>query len=124
MATKTLLTGADYPGLDEPVRGPDVAFFLTRRLKGINLERALLPLAPGLVVEIISKNDRADDLNLEVSQYIAAETRAVWLFYPTTRLAYRYLPGRLEPEATSADHTLEEPELLPGFSLTVKDAFE
>ena len=83
-------------------------------------------MAPDLVIEIVSKSERAADLLLKVSQYLAAGTSAVWLFYPNTRLAYRYLPGKLEPEVRSADagHTFEEPELLPGFSIPLDQIFE
>ena len=85
-----------------------------------------IPLAPDLVIEIVSENDRADDLNLKVSQYLGAGVKAVWLFYPITRLAYRYLPGKLEPEVRSADagHTFEEPELLPGFSVPLAEILQ
>jgi Uma2 family endonuclease len=183
MATKTLLTVADYAALDEPegvryelsegelivtpspnwfhnemrdefnarlrafvkshklggvtgetdvrlmgdtVRRPDVAFIRAERLRGIDLDRVPLPVTPDLVIEIVSKNDRADDLLLKVSQYLAAGAKAVWLFYPNTRLTYRYLPGKLEPEVRSAEagHTFEEPELLPGFSLPLEEIFE
>ena len=61
-----------------------------------------------------------------MAQYLAAGTKAVWLLYPNTRLAYRYLPGRLEPEVRSADagHSFEEGERLPGFQLTLAQIFE
>jgi len=101
------------------VRRPDVAFIRASRLRGIDLDVVPFPGAPDLAIEIVSKNDRADDLLLKVSQYLAAGTKAVWLFYPKKRLAYRYVSGKLEPEVRSADagHTFEEPELLPGFSI-------
>jgi Uma2 family endonuclease len=76
------------------VRRPDVAFIRKERLEGIDLERVPLPIAPDLAIEIVSKNDRADDLNLKVSQYLQAGVQAVWLFYPSTRLAYRYGQAR------------------------------
>jgi Uma2 family endonuclease len=101
------------------VRRPDVAFIRKERLEGVDLERVPLPIAPDLAIEIVSKNDRADDLNLKVSQYLQAGVRAVWLFYPSTRLAYRYVPGKLDPEVRSAKtgDRFEEPGLLGGFSL-------
>lgn len=110
----------------DTVRRPDVAFIRAERLQGIDLDEVPLPVVPGLVVEIVSKNDRADDLNLEVSQYLAAGVKAVWLFYPNTRLAYRYVAGKLEPEVRSADagHTFEEPELLTGLSIPLAAVFE
>jgi Uma2 family endonuclease len=78
------------------------------------------------VIEIVSDNDRADELLLKVPQYLGAGTKAVWRFYPNSRLAYRYVPSRLEPEVRCADagHTFEEPELLPGFSVPIAQFFE
>jgi len=113
----------DFQLLGDTVRRPDVAFVSSDHLHGVNLRRVPLPLAPDLVIEIVSKNDRADDLNLKVSQYLAAGVKAVWLFYPVTRTAYRYVSGKLEPEVRSADagHIFEEPELLPGFTLPLAE---
>jgi len=82
-------------------------------------------LAPDLVIEIVSPNDRADDLLLKVSQYIAAGTQAVWIFYPNTGQAYRYSVDKLEPEVRSArlGHAFEEPELLPGLCAPLAEVF-
>jgi Uma2 family endonuclease len=108
------------------VRRPDVAFISAERLRGIDRHKVPVPLSPDLVIEIVSENDRADDLILKVTQYLAAGTRAVWLLYPNTRLAYRYVPGKLEPEVRSADagHAFDEPELLPGFSLPLAEILQ
>jgi Uma2 family endonuclease len=107
------------------VRRPDVAFISAGRLHGINLHKVPLPLSPDLVIEIVSENDRADDLILKVRQYLTAGTNAVWLFYPSARLAYRYVPGKLEPEVRSTDaaHTFEEPQMLPGLSIPLAEIF-
>ena len=105
------------------VRRPDVAFIRAERLAGIEIEQVPLPLVPDIAIEIVSKNDRADDLNLKVSQYLQAGVQAVWLFYPRTQLAYRYVAGRLDPEVRSAKagERFEEPELLSGFSLPISE---
>ena len=110
----------------ETVRRPDVAFIRAERLQGVDLDRVPLPVAPELVIEVVSRSDRADDLLLKVTQYLAAGAKAVWLFYPNTRLAYRYLPGKLEPEVRSANagDRFEEAELLPGFSLSLAEIFQ
>jgi Uma2 family endonuclease len=107
----------------DTVRRPDVAFIRKERLEGVDLAQVPLPIAPDLVIEIVSKNDRADDLNLKVSQYLQAGVQAVWLFYPITQLAYRYVPGKLDPEVRSAKagDRFEEPELLSGFSMPLSE---
>jgi len=112
----------DVKLVGETVRRPDVAFIRADRLRGIDLEVVPIPVAPDLAIEIVSKNDRADDLLLKVSQYLAAGAKAVWLLYPNTRQAYRYIPRKLDPEVRSADasQTFEEPELLPGFSIPLQ----
>jgi Uma2 family endonuclease len=116
----------DFQLGEDTVRRPDVAFISAARLEGVDLERVPLPLAPDLVIEIVSPSDRAADLLVKVSQYLAAGTKAVWLFYPDTRLAYRYVPGKLEPGVRSADagQSFEEPEMLPGFQLSLGQIFE
>lgn len=108
---------------DETVRRPDVAFIRTQRLEGVDLDQSPLHVAPHLAIEIVSKNDRADDLMLKVSQYLQAGAQAVWLMYPNTHLAYRYVPGKREPEVRSAEagEKFEEPVLLPGFSLPLAE---
>jgi len=108
---------------DDVVRRPDVAFFRAGRLEGIDLDQVPLPVAPDLAIEIVSKNDRADDLLLKVSQYLQAGAQAVWLMYPNAGLAYRYVPGKLQPEVLNAKDgaRFEEPELLPGFSLHLSE---
>ena len=116
----------DFQLGENTVRRPDIAFVSVARLEGVDLQRVPLAIAPDLAIEIVSPGDRAADLLLKVAQYLAAGTKAVWLLYSNPRLAYRYLPGRLEPEVRSADagHHFEESELLPGFQLALAQIFE
>ncbi|HEV2206187.1 MAG TPA: Uma2 family endonuclease [Candidatus Acidoferrales bacterium] len=109
--------------LGETVRRPDVAFIRGERLAGIDFEEVPLQVAPDLAIEIVSKNDRADDLMLKVNQYLEAGAQAVWLIYPNTRVAYRYIAGKREPEVRAVDSgdKFEEPALLPGFSIPLSE---
>ena len=106
----------------EVVRRPDIAFFRAQRLEGVDPNQSPMPVSPDLVVEIVSKNDRADDLMLKVSQYLQAGAKAVWLMYPNTSIAYRYVHDKLEPEVRTAkaEDNFEEPNLIPGFSLALE----
>jgi Uma2 family endonuclease len=107
------------------VRRPDICLFRAGRLNDIDLDLVPLPVAPDLVIEIVSRTDRADDLLLKVQQYLRACAQAVWLLYPATRLAYRYLSGKRGPEVLSAEteDSFQEPGLLPGFSLRLGEIF-
>ena len=115
----------DMKLIGEVVRRPDVAFIRAHRLQSIDVDQSPLPVSPDLAVEIVSKNDRADDLLVKVSQYLEAGAQAVWLMYPNKRLAYRYAPGQPAPEVrtAAAGGQFEEPELLPGFSLPLAEVF-
>lgn len=113
----------DLKLVGETIRRPDVGFIRSWRLAGVDLEEVPLPVAPDLAIEIVSKNDRADDLMLKVNQYLEAGAQAVWLIYPNTRVAYRYVAGKREPEvrAVDAGDKFEEPALLPGFSVPLSE---
>ena len=67
---------------EDVVRRPDVAFYRAGRLEGVDLDQVPLPVAPGLVIEIVSKHDRAADLLSKVSQYLAAGVRSRVAFVP------------------------------------------
>jgi Uma2 family endonuclease len=118
-----LFSETDMKLVGEVVRRPDVAFIRKERLEGVGLDQSPLPVTPDVAIEIVSKNDRADDLMLKVSQYLEAGAKAVWLMYPNTHLAYRYVPGNLQPGVRSAKagDKFEEPELLPGFSFPLSE---
>lgn len=107
------------------VRRPDVAFFRAGRLDGVDLDQVPMPVAPDLAIEIVSRNDRADDLMQKVSQYLHAGAQAVWLMYPRTGLAYRYGANKREPEvrAVETGDAFAEPELIPGFSMLLSENF-
>ena len=108
---------------ENTVRRPDVMFFRRERLKGIDLKQVPMLVVPDLVIEVVSKFDRPDDLMLKVRQYVRAGVQAVWVLYPKTREAYRYVPQALQPTVLDAEHggKFEEPELLPGFSILLSD---
>jgi Uma2 family endonuclease len=108
---------------EDTVRRPDLMFFVSARLKDVDLDHAPIPIAPDLVIEIVSKHDQPDDLMLKVRQYLRAGVRAVWLLYRKTREAHRYIPESLQPSVVDAERggKLEEPDLLPGFSLFLSE---
>jgi len=120
LGTVFLETG--YQLSHETVRIPDVSLVLADRMREIDLDSRIQG-APALAIEVVSPTDLAEDLTQKVKQYLAAGSKAVWVFYPKTR----------EVQVFHADggsffrrerETLEDPDLLPGFSLDLKAVFE
>jgi Uma2 family endonuclease len=102
-----LATGPDT------VRAPDVAFIARDRLPPADLT-AYAPLAPDLVVEVLSPSDRPGEVLAKVADWLNAGTRLVWVVDPVRRQArvYRHDGSVRLLNATDA---LEGEDVLPGF---------
>lgn len=120
-----VLSEIDVRVADDTVRRPDIMFFARERVRGIDMNAVPIPIAPDLVIEVVSKYDQPDDLMLKVRQYLQAGVRSVWLLYGKTREAHRYTPAAPHPTVIEAERggKLEEPEILPDFSLPLARIF-
>jgi Uma2 family endonuclease len=103
------------------VRIPDVAFLRAERLPGID-PRKRIEGAPDLVVEVVSPTYDRNDLVVKIQQYLRSGARVVWVLYPEARLACLYKPVQ-RTEVRELDQSLDDPELLPGFSLPLSKVF-
>ena len=101
------------------VRCPDVAFVRSGR----TLPPDKFPEgAPDLAVEVVSPSNTPRELDRRISDYFAAGCKRVWVLYPEDREVYVHgLAGMVRRQG---DETLEDPELLPGFSVKVSSLFE
>jgi Uma2 family endonuclease len=110
-----------YQLAPETVRIPDVSFVPAERMREIDLDKRIQG-APVLVIEVVSPTDLAEELTQKVKQYLAAGVKAVWVFYPKTRevQVFRADGGSF---VRHEHQMLEEPDLLPGFSLDLKAVF-
>jgi Uma2 family endonuclease len=79
------------------------------------------PVAPEWVVEVISPTDKVGDIRRKRAIYLAAGI-LLWEIYPEDRTVDVYVPG--QPVRTySVEETISVGELLPGFTLAVRDIF-
>jgi Uma2 family endonuclease len=117
----TVFLGTGYQIGPETVRIPDVSFVQADRSREIDLDQRIQG-APALAIEVVSPTDLAEELTQKVKQYLTAGARAVWVFYPKTREAqvFRADGGSF---VRREHETLEDAELLPGFSLDLKAVF-
>ena len=80
------------------------------------------PMAPDLVVEVISPLESSDDIQDKVVAYLAAGTRMLWVVYPRTRTVtvYRSLQNA---RILTAQENLSGEEVVPGFECRVSEIF-
>lgn len=99
---------------------PDAAFMSAIRQPGPT-GLAWNPLAPDLAVEVLSPTDDLQDVRVKVTNYLSAGT-TVWLVNPPQKRVEVHAPGKPVVIARPGD-TLSGGDLLPGFTLAVKDIF-
>ena len=120
-----IVLGADAtlrlaPGL---VRLPDVAFISWDRFPDRKLPPEPIPdVPPDLAVEVLSRGNTRAEMERKLREYFAAGARLVWYLDPETRVVSVY---RSPEDVTEVDEdgVLEGGDILPGFSLPVREWF-
>lgn len=109
-AAETGFTLARNP---DTVRAPDVAFVRQNRLSA-PLPKGYAELAPDLVVEVLSPDDRPGKVLAKVADWLTAGTLLVWVVDPERRQARVYRADGTQA-IVGADGVLEGEDVLPGF---------
>lgn len=104
----------------DTVRGIDIAFVNSERLP-TPPDYTWYEMGPDLAVEVISPNNRADDIHIKVTQLLNAGTRLIWVVYPTNRSVVAHTASGAN--TLYEDDTLSGGDVLPGFELRVGDIF-
>jgi Uma2 family endonuclease len=112
-------TGFRIASDPDTVRAPDLAFIARDRAAQIP-RRGYAELAPDLVAEILSPDDRPGEVLAKVADWLDAGTRLVWVLDPERGDArvYRH-DGTLA--VLGSDATLDGENVLPGFSCTLRE---
>jgi Uma2 family endonuclease len=79
-------------------------------------------MAPDLVLETRSPNDSRRESAEKIALWLKFGVRVVWDLDPKREVLAVHRPGKPE-ERLGTDAVLAEPELLPGFSVPVRDLF-
>ena len=120
-----LVAGADgmyrlNPGL---VRIPDVSFIPNDRLPGRRIPRdPICPIIPALAVEVLSDGNTRKEMRDKLGEYFARGVLLVWYVDPDKKTFQVFTApdrSRLVREA----QTLDGGDVLPGFSLNLRDLF-
>ncbi|PYP39111.1 MAG: Uma2 family endonuclease [Gemmatimonadetes bacterium] len=105
----------------DTVRAPDIAFVRRERLPS-SVPVGFPELAPDLVVEVLSPDDRPGETLAKVGDWLEAGARLVWVIDPQGRNARVYRADGSQTSVSEADH-LEGEDVLPGFRCELASIF-
>jgi len=118
VAAETGFTLATDP---DTVRAPDTAFIRRERLPDPP-PAGFARLAPDLVVEVLSPDDRPGEVLAKVADWLSAGTRLVWVVDPARRRARVYRADGSD-SSVDADGALDGGDVLPGFTCKLSVIF-
>lgn len=105
----------------DTVRGAD-ALFISHERYGRWDRGAFLDVAPELVVEILSPEDRPGEVTTKIQEYLAIGVDRVWLV-DRRRRQVRIHRSPEQVETLEIGDTLRDEDILPGFSLPLSELF-
>jgi Uma2 family endonuclease len=110
---------------DDPtrVRYADCSFIRTGRLPGDKPPDGHCRVCPDLVVEAVSPNDTAHELEAKVQEWLRAGVRLVWVAYPDTHSVHVFRADGSTVRLNNDDELSGE-NVLPGFTCRVADIFQ
>ena len=115
-------TGFALPPGDDTVRSPDTAFVQMGRLPAEDLPAGWVPIAPDLVVEVLSPDETYSMVAEKLADYFAGGTTLAWVIDPRRRGVEVHAPGQAARWVAYAD-TLDGAPVLPEFTIPVAALF-
>jgi Uma2 family endonuclease len=107
----------------DTVLAPDVAFLSKDRIPEDGLPEGYVPVIPDLVVELVSPDDRAGEVEKKITAWLEAGVQLVWVVYPDTRKVQVHTAPNQIVVYLEKD-TLDGGKALPGFKAVVRSFFE
>ena len=109
-------------------RSPDVSWIKLERWNTLTLKerQGFPPLAPDFVIELVSpsdvKNQRYEDLQAKMQEYLDNAVRLGWLIEPEAKTVEIYRLGQ-QVEILNNPQTLSGEDVLPGLILDLSEIF-
>ena len=109
-------------------RSPDVSWIELERWNSLTLKekQGFPPITPDFVIELVSpsdiKNQRYEDLQAKMQEYLDNGVKLGWLIEPEAKTVEIYRLGQ-QVEILNNPQTLSGEDVLPGFILDVSEIF-
>ena len=103
--------------------GVDVALGTAEQAANTKKKASFVDGPPVLAVEVLSPNDKQQDIADAIEEYLACGTKQVWIVDPYLETVTVHRSGH-EPAQHTRSQTLSGGDDLPGFSCPVAEIFE
>ncbi len=112
----------------DTVLAPDVGFIPAHRIPATIPDEGYVPFAPDFAVEVVSPGNTTEEMDLKIEAYMRYRTRLLWVLYPKQKKVLICRPnpnetGTFTGKFVGIDDTLGGGDVLPGFSVAVRDIF-
>jgi Uma2 family endonuclease len=101
---------------------PDATFVRAERLPTGSDDERPLQIVPDLVIEVVSPNDLASDVDEKIEKYRRFRVPLIWILWPRRKAVTVYPIGKPPMELAEEDE-LDGGDVLPGFRVKVADLF-
>jgi Uma2 family endonuclease len=114
------------PGDTRNARIPDVAFTLAKNTKPVVTKGSVTQL-PDIAVEVKSPDQNMEELRKKAEYFLTHGVKIVWLINPKPQIVEVCTlaeDGTMLTRTLAIDGTLDGGDVLPGFTLSMKDVFD
>lgn len=111
---------AEEPGR---VRFADGSFIRRGKLPEDRVPQGHCRAAPDLVIEAVSPNDTAYEVEEKIAQWLGAGIRLVWVIYPETHRVQVHRADSTVTKLQSGEQLVGE-DVLPGFQCQITEIFQ
>lgn len=105
---------------EDQMRRPDLAYFTHAQIE--ESAKGEHPI-PAFVIEIISKNDEINQVELKTKEYLEAGVKLVWHVFPALKMV-RVFKNIRTSHSFFEDDILDASPILPAFKIKVGDIFK
>ncbi len=116
-------TGFRLSQEEETVLAPDIAIIRNERLTGAERITGFIPLAPDLVIEILSPSDRVGRVNEKIALYLDGGVQTIWIVDPDRRTVTEHAIDRPDQLLQSGD-VLTAGNLSMSFQIRIEEIFD
>jgi Uma2 family endonuclease len=112
-------TEFELPGIGR--RKPDVAFASFQTVPEVTSDVVAVP--PDLAVEVVSKTDQTEDIDVKILEYQQAQVKLIWIIRTVKKVIEVYHVNDFKPQVFDINDKLSGESVIPGFELPVSKLF-